>query len=130
LHLSQKERKCVQESILDTGSVEQDLGGSSVVSNSRIYHYLKNHVYTQILFWLAATNRFRVRRRIMLYLGRLHKVESMLTGRDILDLGYPEGPDIGNILEKLRDARLDGAVETREDEIEWVLQHFSKYKGE
>lgn len=130
LHLSQKERKCVQESILDTGSVEQDLGGSSVVSNSRIYHYLKNYVDTQILFWLAATNRFRVRRRIMLYLGRLHKVESMLTGRDILDMGYPEGPDIGNILEKLRDARLDGAVETREDEIEWVLQHFSKYKGE
>jgi tRNA nucleotidyltransferase (CCA-adding enzyme) len=54
----------------------------------------------------------------------------MLTGRDILDLGAKEGPEIGSMLENLRDARLDGAVETREDEINWVLEKIKENKGE
>jgi tRNA nucleotidyltransferase (CCA-adding enzyme) len=130
LHLSQRERKATEVSILEIGSVEQNLGGSSPVPNSRIRRYLSNYEFISILFWAAATDRFRVRRRLLLYLGRLHKVESMLTGRDILDLGAKEGPEIGSMLENLRDARLDGAVETREDEINWVLEKIKKNKGE
>ena len=130
LHLSQRERKCTEVSILEIGSVEQNLGGSSPVPNSRIRRYLSSYEFLSVLFWAAATDRFRVRRRLLLYLGRLHKVESMLTGRDILDLGAKEGPEIGSMLETLRDARLDGAVETREDEINWVLDKIKENKGE
>jgi len=44
----------------------------------------------------------------------------MLVGQDLLDAGVPKGPAVGDFLERLIMARLDGGVETREDEIEWV----------
>ncbi|HOC82932.1 MAG TPA: hypothetical protein PKI39_07970, partial [Synergistales bacterium] len=52
------------------------------------------------------------------------KVEPMLVGRELLEMGYEEGPLIGSILSRLQMARLDGEVETREDEIEWVRDNF------
>jgi tRNA nucleotidyltransferase (CCA-adding enzyme) len=48
----------------------------------------------------------------------------MLEGRDLLDMGYKEGPLIGKMLHMLKMARLDGLVETREDEIEWIRSRF------
>jgi tRNA nucleotidyltransferase (CCA-adding enzyme) len=48
----------------------------------------------------------------------------MLTGRDILEMGYREGPIVGEILKGLLTARLNGIVETREEEIEWVRRSF------
>ena len=48
----------------------------------------------------------------------------MLVGRDLLEMGYQEGPLIGSILSRLQMARLDGEVETREDEIEWVRNNY------
>jgi tRNA nucleotidyltransferase (CCA-adding enzyme) len=48
----------------------------------------------------------------------------MLEGRDLLDLGYKEGPEIGRMLRLLKMARLDGQVETREDEIDWIRNRF------
>ena len=47
-------------------------------------------------------------------------VRSMLVGQDLLDAGIPKGPVVGALLEGLVMARLDGGVETREDELEWV----------
>jgi len=36
----------------------------------------------------------------------------LLTGADLLDLGIPEGPEIGRILQKIEDAQLEGAITT------------------
>ncbi|AER66903.1 Polynucleotide adenylyltransferase region [Thermovirga lienii DSM 17291] len=126
LHVSDKERAIVIESIDGMGSAEHILGGRGEKPNSRIYEFLSKVHPAIALYWAAATNRWRVRRRILLYLTRLRKIEPMLIGRDILDLGYREGPMIGYILKGLRNARLDGLVETREEEIEWVLKNFPK----
>jgi tRNA nucleotidyltransferase (CCA-adding enzyme) len=84
------------------------------------------------LFWSAATERWRVRRRILLYLTRLHEVKPFLGGGDLLSMGYARGPRIGIILEELKMQRLDGLLKTREDEAEYVLTHFpsEENKGE
>ena len=55
-----------------------------------------------------------------LYLDRLRHIRPVLTGDDLIALGVPEGPEIGRLLDELRDARLDGVVSTREDEVRWV----------
>ena len=65
-----------------------------------------------------------MRRRILLFLTRLQKVQPILVGRDLLEMEYQEGPLIGVILSSLQTARLDGDVETREDEIEWIREKF------
>ncbi|NLB83697.1 MAG: hypothetical protein GX791_05570, partial [Synergistaceae bacterium] len=83
-------------------------------------------------FWSAATERWRVRRRILLYLTRLHKITPLLRGADLLSMGYPRSPRIGIILEELKMQRLDGLLKTREDEADYVLTHFpsKEKKGE
>lgn len=50
------------------------------------------------------------------YLVELRHVHPRLDGADLLELGVREGPRVGEFLERLRAARLDGVVESRADE--------------
>lgn len=124
LNLSPGERKLMEVCLFRRGVAENDLGGRGDRPPSDIYTYLEKVPPVAALFWAAATERTRVRRRILLYLTRWHKVEPMLTGQDVLDMGFRPGPHIGLILKDLRDARLDGMIETRDEEIEWIREHF------
>ena len=129
LQLGQEEGKIVRDSLDGLRTVEQQLGGRQEKTNSEIYRALENLNFTVILFWAAATDRWRVRRRLLVYLMRLHRIQPMLTGRDLLDLGYRRGPLIGDILDGLKMARLEGAVETREEEVDWALSNFPLRKS-
>ena len=48
-------------------------------------------------------------------------LRTMLTGDDIIALGVPQGPEVGEILRRLRAARQDGLIEGREEEEAFVL---------
>jgi tRNA nucleotidyltransferase (CCA-adding enzyme) len=54
----------------------------------------------------------------------------MITGKDILDLGFREGPLVGDIMSALKMARLDGIIVTREDEIKFIQDKYVDRKGE
>ncbi|MCC6981244.1 MAG: CCA tRNA nucleotidyltransferase, partial [Candidatus Melainabacteria bacterium] len=60
------------------------------------------------------------RRMIKLYLEQLGDVSIELTGADLLKLGYSQGPQLGRLLDQLLDARIDGKVKTRDDELAFV----------
>ena len=128
LNLSPAEREIAVKGLFEIGGAEHRLGGRGDKKPSHIFMFLSGYSPVTAFFWAAATERWRVRRRILLYLTRLQKVESMLSGRDLLEMGFREGPLIGEILSGLKMARLDGDVETREDEQEWILGKFSVYK--
>ena len=57
-----------------------------------------------------------VSERLDLYLTELRHVRPALNGDDLMALGVPEGPLVGQLLQKLLTARLEGLVSTREDE--------------
>jgi len=69
---------------------------------------------------MAAADLDKVTRAVALYLSRLSEVRPALTGRDLQELGFEEGPLYTEIFEALRDARLRGEVATRDDEVRWV----------
>jgi len=50
--------------------------------------------------------------------------EPLLKGRDVLALGYPAGPRIGEILAWLRERQLEGAVADRDDAVRQVRAHY------
>jgi tRNA nucleotidyltransferase (CCA-adding enzyme) len=58
--------------------------------------------------------------RVGCYLHEWRFVRSRLNGRDVEALGVPHGPRVGETLALLREARLDGRVRTREDEVTLV----------
>ena len=129
LQLNQGESRLVRDSLEGLKTVEQVLGGRQEKTNSEIYRTLENVSFVVILFWAVATDRWRVRRRLLVYLMRLHRIRPMLTGRDLLDIGYSKGPLIGDMLDGLKLARLEGAVETREEEVDWILRNFPRRKN-
>ncbi len=50
------------------------------------------------------------------YLNAWWSVAPILRGSDLLELGIPPGPAVGDALRALRKARLDGIAQTRQDE--------------
>jgi tRNA nucleotidyltransferase (CCA-adding enzyme) len=53
----------------------------------------------------------------------LAHVRPALDGDDLKKLGVLRGPKIKETLQKLLEARLDGMVETKKDEENWVKEH-------
>ena len=58
------------------------------------------------------------RQRLYLFLEKLRHVKPSLGGRDLIQLGVPQGPAVGEMLARLRSARLDGAATNRSQELE------------
>ena len=48
----------------------------------------------------------------------------LLTGRNLMDMGYEPGPQMGRILRALEDARLEKRVVTAEDARAWVRANY------
>jgi len=44
----------------------------------------------------------------------------LLSGRDVMALGVPEGPEIGRILRAVEEAQLEGKLNTKEEATAWV----------
>lgn len=61
-----------------------------------------------------------LRRMIRLYLEHLEHVEVEITGAELVEMGFAQGPEIGRTLDALLEAKLDGFIRSREDEISFV----------
>lgn len=69
------------------------------------------------------------RRWIKLYLEELKHVDVSISGADLIKMGFAEGPDIGWVLNRLSEAKLDGKVLNREDELSFVRSNFAAPPG-
>jgi tRNA nucleotidyltransferase (CCA-adding enzyme) len=90
------------------------------VTSGRIYHLLHPYSQTAILANLLSTESAVVRQHIELYLNNLRHIQPALTGEDLLESGLAPGRRIKETLEMLQEARLDGKVGTRQEELELV----------
>ena len=75
---------------------------------------------------LLLANEGPVKDNLERYVNELRYVKPSLTGDDLLLLGVPEGPLVGEALEMLRQARLEGHAPTRRDEIDLVNEFMAK----
>ena len=63
------------------------------------------------------------RDRLSAYLHDYRHVSPELNGDDLIRLGVPEGPVVGQLLHELRDARLDRKISSRFEEETFVKRH-------
>jgi poly(A) polymerase len=49
----------------------------------------------------------------------------LLTGRDLMEMGFVPGPLFSEILHRMEEAQLEGLLNTRGDAAAWVQEHFS-----
>ncbi|MGA0111795.1 MAG: CCA tRNA nucleotidyltransferase, partial [Chthoniobacterales bacterium] len=48
----------------------------------------------------------------------------LLTGHDLMALGWKPGPEFGRILEAVQTAQLEGTLATREQALAWVKENY------
>ena len=51
----------------------------------------------------------------------------LVTGHDLVSLGWKPGPHFATILEHVRDAQLEGEVQTKLDALNWIVNMRSKF---
>jgi len=112
----------VSQDLVDTLELKNELQSLTKpeLAPSQIYRCLHSYSQTAILANLMVTDNQLVRQRIDLYVNKLRNVQPALTGNDLLEMGIGPGRQIKEVLEHLRDARLDGRASTREEEQEIV----------
>lgn len=86
------------------------------ITNSRIVETLAPFPPAAVWALAAIAATETVRERALAYLRRLRRVKPALNGDDIIALGVREGPVVGDILRRLKAAKLDGELRTRADE--------------
>jgi len=95
---------------------------------SAVYRLLQPYPAQVMAVAWVATDRKRLRQRLLRYQTEWRPVETELTGDDLKALGLKPGPLFGQLLETLRDARLNGKVSTRDDE-ETLLKRLLAAEG-
>ncbi|MBN1102156.1 MAG: CBS domain-containing protein [Deltaproteobacteria bacterium] len=95
--------------------------------NHTLYTLLSQYDTEILLYTMARSNSKTVKRLISHYFTKLKGTVRLLRGRDLKALGLKPGPIFKEVLENLLEARLNGVVSTREDEIRFVRERFGSY---
>ena len=89
------------------------------LKNSEITQHLQKYDTPTIILAGVKCER-QMRRSLWTYLTQWQLVKSPLTGADLKKIGYATGKHIGEILQHLRWAALDGDIKTKEDAIAYL----------
>ena len=88
--------------------------------NSDLFALL-NGINQNVLKACLVINRFSdLNDVISIYLNELQYLSIQLSGKDLIQLGVSEGPNLGKILDKLHVAKLNGIIFSRDDEEDFV----------
>jgi tRNA nucleotidyltransferase (CCA-adding enzyme) len=88
---------------------------------SEIYYLLREYEPVAIQANAIASDSSMLHRYLQLFLTKLRYVRTALNGEELKRLGIPAGPEMGQVLQILHKAKLDGEVSTRADEKKLAL---------
>lgn len=94
--------------------------------DSQSYRLLRRLRLASIEGCALATDEPLVWERLRLYLEELRHVRGELDGDDVIALGVSRGPRVGELLDKVLMARLDGLLSTRQDEENLVRRSLDR----
>ncbi len=92
---------------------------------SDIYNLLREVSRESILFLMAISGNEAINKQLLLYITQYDSsADLFLDGEDLKNMGIKPGPLFKQVFKVLRDAKLDGVVRTREDEMALVNEKF------
>jgi len=94
--------------------------GISVMKKSAVYRTLEPLSGEARLFIMAKTRSEEIKKAISGYITSRESYKPFMTGEDLKKLGIPEGPVYKEVLEKLKDAKIDMNLKTKEEEAHFV----------
>jgi tRNA nucleotidyltransferase (CCA-adding enzyme) len=120
-----------KEIILNAKAIELSLGHKSKsLKRSEVYKLFKDQPEeTLAIIGSLASPGTKVRRMVLLYLNELSSIQLLIDGTYLIDMGVPQGPKIGALLTCALEAKLDGLISSKEDEISFVERQISATKA-
>jgi len=125
LHLSQKQRRRIQEDRDHCKSRLKLFKKKSKLQPSEIYNLLSDLSPEAVLLLMAVSGSEQINKHIVLFFTEYHDSARLsLTGDDLIHMGIQPGPVFKAVFKTLRDARLNGLIHSREDEVTLVQNRF------
>ena len=94
--------------------------GISVMKKSAIHRTLEPLSREAKLFIMARTKSDEIKKTISGYITNRDSYKPFTTGEDLKKLGIQEGPIYKEVLETLKDAKIDMNLKTKEEELHFV----------
>jgi len=99
-------------------------------SDSRsLYRQLSGLSVEMILYMMVCAHSRDVKRAISHFVTKLRYVTITVTGKDLMRHGLEPGPIFREIMQHVLDAKLDGLLKTRDDELKFVENYLSTKNG-
>tara|TARA_B100001013_G_scaffold342734_1_gene269189 strand:- start:302 stop:1603 length:1302 start_codon:yes stop_codon:yes gene_type:complete len=98
------------------------------LKRSEAYKFLLRYNLTAIRVCAETTSNKSIKTLLEIYLNSLINTRVELTGEAVISLGVRKGPEIGELLNNLLYAKLDGQLESVDQEIQFVKDHISNCK--
>ncbi|MDB9822529.1 CBS domain-containing protein [Deltaproteobacteria bacterium] len=96
-------------------------------NNYGIYSLLSQYDTEILLFMMAKTDNKKTKKLISTFFTRLKITKARIKGRELKEMGFKPGPLYKEIFNRLLEARLNGKVSTKEDEIDFVKENFGRH---
>lgn len=93
------------------------------ISNDMLYKLLSVFRIELILYMMAVTKHERVKKAISFFVTQLRMTKLSVSGRDLKKLGLEPGPLYKDILQAALDAKLNGLLKTKNDEMNFIRNH-------
>jgi len=98
------------------------------VSDSVLYRKLSGFRTELILYLMAATRKQAVKKSISHFFTNLRRTGISLKGRDLKKMKLTPGPVYRQVLSAVLDAKLDGKLKTKEDEIAFAHHYVETHR--
>ena len=125
LHLSQKQRRQIREDLNGCKSCLRTFKTKAKLQPSQIYNLLSGLTPEAILLLMAASGSETINKHILRFFTEYHdSAQLSLTGDDLIHMGIQPGPVFKTVFQVLRDARVNGLIHSREEEVTLVQNRF------
>ena len=97
--------------------------GGQTLRKSEVYRIYETLSEEGKLFIMARTRSDEVKKSLSNYITYSESLKPLLTGGDLKAMDIREGPIYREILDKLKDAKVDRSLKTREEEMAFVSEY-------
>ena len=124
LELSETMRKKLVNDVDKTRKLMAKFGGViRTMKKSEIYRELETLSLEARLFTMAKAQSDDMKKAISNFITYADSFKPLLSGKNLKQMGVEEGPVFGEILDALKDAKIDLGLATKEQEIAFVHQY-------
>ncbi|AZR72323.1 hypothetical protein BBF96_02290 [Anoxybacter fermentans] len=96
---------------------------------SQIYNLLESLGSEELMYLVLISDSQLILDQVLEFYNRLRRIDVEVSGKDIINLGFSPGPLFKEVISKVKEAKLNGKVKSREEELEFIKEYLKERKG-